>query len=89
MSNELVVAAVLAAVPLVVTATADIGTANGLVAQLGSVGSLAGPPLVGLAVGAAGGWWAVGAVLLAGCATGVGLIRFAVRGRSEKDVNHA
>ncbi|MEU1628017.1 hypothetical protein ABZ746_22295 [Streptomyces sp. NPDC020096] len=43
-----------------------IGTANGLVAQLGSVGSLAGPPVVGLAVGAAG-----GAVLLAGGPAGV------------------
>ncbi|WP_269857183.1 MFS transporter [Streptomyces sp. RPT161] len=87
-SNELVVAAVFAALPLVVEAASDIGTANGLVAQLGSAGSLAGPPLVGLAVGVAGGWWAVGAVLLVGCASGVGLIRYAVRGGSGEDGNH-
>ncbi|MER7792031.1 MFS transporter [Streptomyces sp. NPDC097640] len=77
-TNELVVATVFAALPLVVRTSADVGVANGLVAQLGSVGSLAGPPLVGLVVTAADGWWAVGPTLLAGCAIGVVLLRAAV-----------
>ncbi|MES4902217.1 MULTISPECIES: MFS transporter [unclassified Streptomyces] len=82
-TNELVVATVFAALPLVVRTSADVGVANGLVAQLGSVGSLAGPPLVGLVVTAADGWWAVGPTLLAGCAVGVVLLRAAV-GRGQQ-----
>ncbi|MEU5613953.1 MFS transporter [Streptomyces sparsogenes] len=77
-TNELVVATVFAALPLVVRTSADVGVANGVVAQLGSVGSLAGPPLVGLVVTAADGWWAVGPALLVGCAVGVVLLRAAV-----------
>ncbi|MEU1663773.1 MFS transporter [Streptomyces sparsogenes] len=77
-TNELVVATVFAALPLVVRTSADVGVANGVVAQLGSVGSLAGPPLVGLVVTAADGWWAVGPTLLVGCAAGVVLLRAAV-----------
>ncbi|MDX3227859.1 MFS transporter [Streptomyces sp. ME19-01-6] len=77
-TNELVVATVFAALPLVVRTSADVGVANGVVAQLGSVGSLAGPPLVGLVVTAADGWWAVGPTLLVGCAVGVVLLRAAV-----------
>ncbi|GAA2336111.1 MFS transporter [Streptomyces cuspidosporus] len=77
-TNELVVATVFAALPLVVRTSADVGVANGVVAQLGSVGSLAGPPLVGLVVTAADGWWAVGPALLVGCAAGVVLLRTAV-----------
>ncbi|OMI34944.1 hypothetical protein SPAR_33996 [Streptomyces sparsogenes DSM 40356] len=77
-TNELVVATVFAALPLVVRTSADVGVANGVVAQLGSVGSLAGPPLVGLVVTAADGWWAVGPALLVGCAAGVVLLRAAV-----------
>ncbi|MEU9790264.1 MFS transporter [Streptomyces sparsogenes] len=77
-TNELVVATVFAALPLVVRTSADVGVANGVVAQLGSVGSLAGPPLVGLVVTAADGWWVVGPALLVGCAVGVVLLRAAV-----------
>ncbi|WP_078610353.1 MFS transporter [Streptomyces milbemycinicus] len=82
-TNELVVATVFAALPLVVRTSADVGMANGVVAQLGSVGSLAGPPLVGLVVTAADGWWAVGPTLLVGCAVGVVLLRAAV-GRGQQ-----
>ncbi|MGW3567781.1 MFS transporter [Streptomyces sp. NPDC000941] len=82
-TNELVVATVFAALPLVVRTSADVGMANGVVAQLGSVGSLAGPPLVGLVVTAADGWWAVGPTLLVGCAVGVVLLRTAV-GRGQQ-----
>ncbi|GHG93778.1 MFS transporter [Streptomyces lanatus] len=79
LANELVVATVFAAVPLAVRATADLGAANGLVAQFGSVGALAMPPLVGLAVTAADGWWAVGPCLLAVCVAGLVLLQIAVR----------
>lgn len=50
LANELVVATVFAAEPLAVQAASDLGAANGLVAQLGSVGTLATPPLVGVVV---------------------------------------
>ncbi|WP_411139206.1 CynX/NimT family MFS transporter [Streptomyces sp. C10] len=79
LANELVVATVFAAVPLTVRATADLGAANGLVAQFGSIGALATPPLVGLAVTAAEGWWAVGPCLLAVCVAGLVLLQIAVR----------
>ncbi|MGW1954883.1 MFS transporter [Streptomyces sp. NPDC001920] len=79
LANELVVATVFAAVPLAVRATADLGAANGLVAQFGSIGALATPPLVGLAVTAADGWWAVGPCLLAVCVAGLALLQIAVR----------
>ncbi|WP_157745648.1 CynX/NimT family MFS transporter [Nocardiopsis gilva] len=78
-TNELVVAAVFAAVPMVVRSTADISTTNGLVAQLGSLGTLAGPPLIGLVVIQAGGWWAVGPALAVPCLVGVVLLRTSVR----------
>ncbi|MGW8552641.1 MFS transporter [Streptomyces tubercidicus] len=83
LANELVVATVFAAVPLAVRAAADLGAANGLVAQFGSIGALATPPLVGLAVTAAGGWWAVGPCLLAVCAVGLVLLLIAVRQPSD------
>ncbi|MEU7576866.1 MFS transporter [Streptomyces sp. NPDC041068] len=79
-SNELVVATVFAAIPLAVRASSDMDSANGLVAQLGSIGALAGPPLVGLAVTVAGGWWAVGLCLLVGCGAGTALLCLATRG---------
>lgn len=79
LANELVVATVFAAVPLAVRAAADLGAANGLVAQFGSIGALAMPPLMGLAVTAVDGWWAVGPCLLAVCVAGVVLLQIAVR----------
>ncbi|ARX89303.1 hypothetical protein SMD44_08790 [Streptomyces alboflavus] len=80
LSNELVVASVFAAIPLAVRATSDMDAANGLVAQLGSIGALAAPPLVGLAVTAADGWWAVGPCLLVGTGAGTVLLCLATRG---------
>ncbi|ASU78915.1 MFS transporter [Actinopolyspora erythraea] len=79
LANEAVVAAVFAAVPMVVSSARRVGTANGLVAQLGSLGSLAGPPLMGLVVTGAGGWWAIGPVTLVVCLVGVALLRGSVR----------
>jgi predicted MFS family arabinose efflux permease len=77
-ANELVIATVFASIPTVVTRVADIALTNGLITQLGSAGSLLGPPLVSLAVLAADGWWAVAPVVLVACATGTLLLRFAV-----------
>lgn len=76
--NELVVATVFASIPTVVTRVADIALANGLIAQLGSAGSLLGPPLISLAVLDADGWWAVAPVALGACTMGALLLRFAV-----------
>jgi MFS family permease len=50
----LVPAAVFAAVPLLAADSHAIGPINGLLAQAGSLGSLAGPPLLALWVGVAG-----------------------------------
>ncbi|MFH8985587.1 MFS transporter [Streptomyces varsoviensis] len=78
-ANEMVVAAVFATIPAVVRAPADIGITNGLVAQIGSVGSLAGPPMASFAVLAADGWWAVVPTVLLVCAAGTVLLRVSVR----------
>lgn len=64
-------AAVFAAVPTLATGQREIGAVNGLVAQCGSLGSLAGPPLLALWTEMAG--WAMAplpllAVALAGAA---------------------
>jgi MFS family permease len=56
-ANGVQVAGVFAAVPRVAAAPDHLAVVNGLVAQLGSAGSLLGPPLLAWAVGAAG--WAV------------------------------
>lgn len=58
----LVPAATFASVPLVATTPRAIGPINGLVAQAGSLGSLAGPPLLALWVGWTG--WPFAPVLL-------------------------
>ncbi|WP_371535037.1 MFS transporter [Streptomyces sp. NBC_00466] len=79
LANELVVATVFAAIPVAVRTTADLGAANGLVAQFGSIGALATPPLVGLTVTAVDGWWAVGPCLLCVCVLGLVLLQIAVR----------
>ncbi|MEU3985766.1 MFS transporter [Streptomyces sp. NPDC026672] len=79
LANELVVAAAFAMIPAIVSDTSDVDLANGLLAQIGSLGSLLGPPLVSLAVLVAGGWWAVAPTVLAVCATGTVLLRSSVR----------
>ncbi|MFE7121986.1 nitrate/nitrite transporter [Streptomyces sp. NPDC057654] len=78
-ANEMVVAAVFATIPAVVSTPADIGITNGLVAQVGSVGSLAGPPVASFAVLAADGWWAVVPTVLLVCVAGTVLLRVSVR----------
>jgi hypothetical protein len=55
--NGVLVAGVFAAVPRVAAAPDHLAVVNGLVAQLGSTGSLLGPPLLAWAVGVAG--WGV------------------------------
>jgi hypothetical protein len=57
-ANGAVVASVFAAVPRVAAAPDHLAVVNGLIAQLGSAGTLLGPPLFALAVGAAG-WQAI------------------------------
>jgi predicted MFS family arabinose efflux permease len=56
-ANGVQVAGVFAAVPRVAAAPDHLAVVNGLVAQLGSAGSLLGPPLLAWAVGVAG--WGV------------------------------
>jgi hypothetical protein len=56
-ANGVLVAGVFAAVPRVAAAPDHLAVVNGLVAQLGSAGSLLGPPLLAWAVGVAG--WGV------------------------------
>jgi nitrate/nitrite transporter NarK len=53
-ANGVVVAGVYAAVPRVTAAPDHLGVVNGLVAQLGSAGTLLGPPLFAWAAAAAG-----------------------------------
>ena len=65
----LVPAAVFAAVPLLANDSRAIGPINGLLAQAGSLGSLAGPPLLALWVGVAG-WATVPIPLLVVAAIG-------------------
>jgi len=79
LANEIVVAAAFAMIPAVVSDSSDVNLANGLLAQIGSLGSLLGPPLVSSAVLVAGGWWAVAPTVLAVCAAGTVLLRVSVR----------
>lgn len=65
----LVPAAVFAAVPSIAPDASAIGPINGLLAQAGSLGSLAGPPLIALCV-EWGGWWLGSVILLAVAAVG-------------------
>nr|WP_281196427.1 MFS transporter [Streptomyces lushanensis] len=81
LANELVVAAAFAMIPVVVSRPSDIGVTNGLLAQIGSAGSLAGPPLVSMVLLAAGGWWAVAPTVLVVCLAGTVLLRASVRQR--------
>lgn len=81
LANGIVVAGVFAAVPRLVGTTDQIDIANGLVAQLGSLGSLAGPPLITATV-AVGGWRSVPLVILLLSAIGIVLILMAELRRS-------
>lgn len=62
--NGTLISALFAAVPQILRSAADIGFANGLIVQFGSIGALAGPPLFNAGV-AAGGWPAAAALTLA------------------------
>jgi MFS family permease len=68
-ANGAMVAGVFAAVPRVAAAPDHLAVVNGLIAQLGSAGTLLGPPLFALAVGAAG-WQGVSPLVavFTGCA---------------------
>jgi MFS family permease len=67
-ANGAMVAGVFAAVPRVAAAPDHLAVVNGLIAQLGSAGTLLGPPLFALAVGVAG-WRAISPLVavFAGC----------------------
>jgi predicted MFS family arabinose efflux permease len=79
LANELVIAAIFASTPQVVAVPSDIRLTNGLLAQVGSAGSLAGPPLAGFAVLTAGGWWAMAPTALVLCVIGTIVLRASVR----------
>ena len=78
----LVPAAVFAAVPLLAREVRAIGLLNGLLAQAGSLGSLAGPPLLALWVDVAG-WTMAPVVLLAVAVIGTACV-LAVRRRPSR-----
>ncbi len=59
-------AAALAGAPLFAPSPRHIGGANGMLVQGSAVGQLAGPPIIAMAVSAAGGWQG-GAWIFAGC----------------------
>lgn len=75
LANEFVIAAIFASIPDVVAAPSDIGLANGLLAQIGSIGALSGPPLLSLVVLGADGWWAIVPAALVVCALGTIVLR--------------
>lgn len=79
LANEFVISAIFASIPSVSSVPSDISLTNGLLTQLGSLGSLSGPPLVGLAVLSAGGWWAIVPSALAACALGTTVLRISLR----------
>ena len=61
-ANGMVVSAMFAAVPRLAPDPSGVALGNGLIAQLGSLGTLLGPPLFGAVIGAAG--WATGVALI-------------------------
>jgi sugar phosphate permease len=75
--NGLVVAAVFSALPLV-AGVSGAGTAAGMVTQIGSLGTLLGPPLFGAAKDLAG-WWATLPLMTAAVVCGVAALFLAVR----------
>lgn len=62
-ASGILVASTFAAVPRLVANAEKIGPANGLIAQLGSVGALTGPPIVGYFV-SLNGWMALSIMLI-------------------------
>jgi hypothetical protein len=75
-----VIAGMFAAVPRVVQDPSHLDLANGMLAQLGSLGTLLGPPLFSAVVTTAG-WVAVAPVALAFTLTGLGLLLAALAPR--------
>ncbi len=71
-------ASVLGAAPVFAPGPAQIGATNGLLVQGSNLGQFVGPPLVGAAVSAAGGWQGGAWVFLA-CGLGVVLFALAIR----------
>jgi predicted MFS family arabinose efflux permease len=72
LANGIVVSAMFAAVPRLGRSPAGIALGNGLVAQLGSLGTLVGPPLFGGVI-AAFGWAATPVLILAFSLCGIAL----------------
>lgn len=62
-ATGILVAMVFAGVPRFVDAPGQIGPANGVIAQIGSIGALSGPPVVGYLV-AGFGWLALSALII-------------------------
>ena len=62
-ATGVLVASVFAAVPRLVPSPERIGPANGLIAQIGSVGALTGPPIIGFFI-ATSGWTALPVMIL-------------------------
>lgn len=79
-ASGVLVAHVFAAVPRLVEDPAQIGPANGLIAQIGSLGALTGPPLVGALVAGLG-WLAV-PILVSAFAFGFALLANAAERRA-------
>jgi predicted MFS family arabinose efflux permease len=77
-ANGAVVSAMFAAVPHLAGHPSGVALGNGLIAQLGSLGTLLGPPLFGAVIAAAG-WHAVPALSLAFAVLGLALAWAAVR----------
>jgi predicted MFS family arabinose efflux permease len=71
-ANGIVVSAMFAAVPRLARSPARIALGNGLVAQLGSLGTLVGPPLFGATI-AGFGWQAIPVLILAFSLLGMAL----------------
>jgi predicted MFS family arabinose efflux permease len=77
-ANGVVVSAMFAAVPLLANRPSGVALGNGLIAQLGSLGTLFGPPLSG-AMTAEAGWLANAGLILAFTLLGLALGWAAVR----------
>ena len=78
-ANGVVVAGVFAAVPRMAAAPDHLAVVNGLIAQLGSAGTLLGPPLFAWAVGVAG-WRAVPPLVAAFTGLGLAALLLAEKG---------
>lgn len=77
-ANGVVVSALFAAVPRLAPSPSGVALGNGLIAQLGSLGTLLGPPLFGAVIAAAG-WHASVGLILAFALLGFALVWAAVR----------